>query len=62
MTFDAETLEVRMANRMLRVVKRILGVERLLALLRYAALMTRESHLPAVLLKQPLRLSHKTRR
>lgn len=62
LTFDAENIKVRMANCLLRFAKRTLGPERLMALLRYAALMTRESHLPAVLLKQPLNLSHKEHR
>ena len=58
MTFDAQNIKVRIANHLLRVAKSILGPERLLALLRYAGLMTRESHLVAVLLKRPLRLTH----
>lgn len=62
LTFDAQNIKVRMVNGLLRGAKRVLGIERLIALLRYASLMTRESHLPAVLLKQPLSLTHKERR
>lgn len=62
LTFDAQNIKVRMVNELLRGAKRVLGMERLIALLRYASLMTRESHLAAVLLKQPLSLTHKERR
>lgn len=61
LTFDASNIKVRMVNCFLRVTQKLIGTERLLALLRYASLMTRESHLPAVLLKQPLKLDHKIR-
>lgn len=62
LNFDAQDFKVRLVNRGLRGVMRVIGLERLVALLRYAALLTRESHLPAVLLKQPLSLTHKVRR
>ncbi len=62
LTFDAKDVKVRMVNWLVRGVMKVIGLERLIALLRYAALLTRESHLPAVLLKQPLSLTHKVRR
>lgn len=61
LTFDPAARSVRMANALVRGVQRLIGMERLLGLVRYAALLNRESHLPAVLLKQPLRLGHRLR-
>jgi hypothetical protein len=61
-TFDAKDSKVRLVDHSLRIATRIIGLDRMMALLRYASLLTRESHLPAVLLKQPLRLLHKLRR
>lgn len=62
LTFDAQNVKVRVVNSLLRGATKLIGLERLIALLRYASLMTREAHLPAVLLKQPLDLTHKERR
>jgi hypothetical protein len=62
LTFKHDDRRVRMINTLLRAALRIIGLERLLAILRYSALLTRETHLPAVLLKQPLELGHKLRR
>jgi len=61
-TFDANDSKVRLLNHILRIARYFIGLDRLIALLRYAALLTRESHLPAVLLKQPLKLMHKLSR
>jgi hypothetical protein len=62
LTFNEADRKVVWVNRLLRGVMRVIGLERLLGLLRYAALLTREAHLPAVLLQQPLSLIHKLRR
>lgn len=62
LTFDPRDIRVRIVNSLLRSAMKVIGLERLVALLRYAALLTRETHLPAVLLKQPLSLTHKLRR
>jgi hypothetical protein len=62
LTFAPYDRRVRMMNGLLRATRRVIGLERLLALLRYAALLTREAHLPSVLLKRPLALDHRLRR
>lgn len=62
MTFDQTDSKVLLVNLMLRFAMRIIGLPRLLSLLRYAALLVREAHLPAVLLNKPLDLDHKMRR
>ncbi len=62
LSFNADARSVRLANQLVRAARRVVGIERLGAMLRYAALLTREAHLPSVLLKQPLRLEHRLRR
>lgn len=49
-------------DRVVRLLARILGAGRVSMLLRYAALLSRESHLPSVLLRRPLRMEHRRRR
>lgn len=62
MTFAQNDIKVIIVNILVRTIMKIIGLPRLLSLLRYATLLTRESHLPAVLLKRPLDLAHKMRR
>lgn len=62
MSFRQDNRQLRWVNRLLRLGLRVLGLPRLLLALQYAGLMTRETHLPAVLLDQPLRLDHRLRR
>jgi hypothetical protein len=62
MTFNEADYRVIWVNKFIRLSARIIGLERLISILRYAALMTRETNLPAVLLKRPLSLVHKLRR
>ncbi|MGH2521819.1 MAG: group 1 glycosyl transferase [Anaerolineales bacterium] len=45
-----------------RVISRLLGPARTIMLLRYAALLSRESHFASVVLRRPLRFDHSDRR
>ncbi len=62
LNFDQDQPRVRIVNTAVRWMARIIGVDRLQQLLRYAALLTRESHYASVLLQRPLDLTHKSRR
>lgn len=62
MSFDQNDRKVLVVNSLIRIVRRIIGLSRLLNLLRYASLLTREAHLSAVLLKRPIDLAHRMRR
>jgi hypothetical protein len=62
MTFDQSDSKVLLVNLMIRFIRKMIGLPRLLSILRYASLLVRETHLPAVLLKRPLDLEHKMRR
>ncbi len=53
---------LRWVDRTLRLLFRLIGPERGMQLLRYAAFISRESHLPSVLLQRPLRLRHEEER
>jgi hypothetical protein len=53
---------LRWADRSIRLLFRLIGLERGMQLLRYAAFITRESHLPSVLLRRPLRVRHEEER
>ncbi len=59
---DQTSRQVVMANHAVRLLGRVLGVERVLQLARYGALLTRGPHLASVLLKHPLDLTHRLRR
>ena len=50
-----------LANALVRGLARVLGLGRLQMLVRYAAFLSRESHLPAVLLRKPFRMDHRAR-
>ena len=60
--FDQNDPRVRVVNAIVRITARVIGVERLIQLLRYTSLLTREAHLPAVLMNEPLKLKHISRR
>jgi predicted transcriptional regulator len=60
--FDQSSRTVVMANHLVRLLARVMGVPRLMQLARYGALLARESHLASVLLKRPLDLRHRLRR
>jgi hypothetical protein len=62
MTFDQSARKVLLANFMVRMVIKVIGLPRVISLLRYASLLTREAHLPAVMMKKDLDLKHKLRR
>lgn len=62
MTFDQSDRKVLWVNVFVRIIMKIIGLQRLISLFRYAALLTREAHLSSVLLKKPLDLTHKLRR
>ena len=59
---DQTSRQVVMANHVIRFLGRVLGVQRILQLARYGALLTRGSHLASVLLKRPMDLTHRLRR
>ncbi len=50
-----------LANALIRGLARVMGLGRLQMLLRYAAFLSRESHLPAVLLRRPFQMDHRGR-
>lgn len=60
--FDQDGWQVGLVNRLVRLLARTIGVERVLRLARYGALLTRESHLASVLLSRPLDFVHRLRR
>ena len=60
--FDQNSLQVRAINFLVRLLGRLLGIERLIQLTRYGALLNREAHLASVLLKRPLDFKHRLRR
>jgi len=62
LNFDQADRRVRAVNGLLRVARRLIGVERLRQLLQYAAVLTRESNYASVLLDRPLDLSHRPKR
>lgn len=59
LTFDQNSLHVRILNSLLRMVSLVIGAERLGALARYMAILSRESNLARVLLDKPFDFSHK---
>lgn len=60
--FDPADWRVRIVNLVVRLASRLIGVERFRLLLRYAAVLTRESHYAAVLMRRPLDFTHRARR
>ncbi len=59
---DQKGLRVIAVNIVVRLCVRVLGVAKFTQLLRYTSLLTRESHLSAVLIKEPLDFRHLPRR
>lgn len=62
LNFDQTQLRVQVVNIMVRLCTKILGINKFYMLLRYAALLTSESHYPAVLMKELLRFEHLLKR
>ena len=62
LNFDPSDRRVVLVNRLVRLAARVIGLERLLALLRYASFLTWQSNCAAVLLDRPLELDHRDRR
>ena len=62
LNFDQTSRKVVMANRLVRTLARLVGRERLLQILRYAAFLTRGSNYASVLLGYPFDLQHEDRR
>ncbi len=62
LNFDPSDRRVVWVNRVVRLLGRIIGVERLSALLRYAGFLTWQSNLASVLLDRPLEIDHRDRR
>ncbi|MEP7098982.1 MAG: hypothetical protein ABI781_00640 [Burkholderiales bacterium] len=60
--FDATAKPVVLANKGVRVLARIIGIERVDALLRYAGFLARESNYARVLLRQPFDFVHRDKR
>lgn len=58
LTFDQDSLRVKLVNKLLRIFSLVIGVERLSALARYMAILNRESNLARVLLGKPFDFSH----
>lgn len=56
--FDPADRRIVIVNRLVRLAARLLGTDRALLLLRYAAFLARESNYPSVLLGRPLALDH----
>ena len=62
LTFDPKNFKVRLANLLIRLTYKLIGLDRLIDILRYLSLLMRESHLAAVLLDKPFDLAHRLRR
>ncbi len=62
LNFDQSGLKVRGMNFLIKTAAKIIGVNNFLLVLRYCALMTRESHYAAVLLNRELDMIHRMRR
>lgn len=60
--FDQSDLRVKAVNTIIRVLARLIGINRTFQLLRYASLLTREMHFSAVLMKEPLDFKHTSKR
>jgi hypothetical protein len=60
--FNESDLRVKAVNTIIRILARLIGINRTFQLLRYASLLTREMHFSAVLMKEPLDLRHISRR
>jgi hypothetical protein len=60
--FDAQDRSVVLVNRLIRLISRLIGAERLGALLRYATFLGWQSNAAAVLLDEPFDLEHRDRR
>jgi hypothetical protein len=58
---DQKDRRLRVLNAIIRAVARVIGADRMLVLLRYAAFLTQRSHFAAVMLDQPLDVSHRDR-
>ena len=56
--FDHGDGRIVFVNRMVRLLARLIGADRVLLLLRYAAFLTRESNYPSVLLDRPFLFEH----
>lgn len=56
---DQDDRRLRFVNAVIRAAARVIGIDRTLALLRYAAFLTQRSHFAAVMLDQPLDVSHR---
>jgi len=61
LNFDPKDPRVRILNGLLRAVSRLLGADRVMALLRYATFLGWQSNYAAVLLKCPFDLEHRRR-
>lgn len=61
LNFNRHDWRVSCVNRLVVLMSRLIGTERMQMLLRYIALLTREAHFASVLLKRPLKLDHKIR-
>jgi hypothetical protein len=58
LNFDETSIKVKILNTTMRCLNRIIGVEKMRALLQYCALLTREFHLESILLKKPFDFRH----
>jgi hypothetical protein len=56
--FDDKDPRIVFVNRIVRLAARVIGIDRTLLLLRYAAFLTRESNYPSVLLDRPFSFEH----
>lgn len=56
--FDHGDRRIVFVNRVVRLLARLIGTDRVLLLLRYAAFLTRESNYPSVLLDRPFSFEH----
>ena len=59
LNFDAESREVRLANRLIRWACKIVGVDRVYKLLKYFTFLNREANFARVLFGEPFDLVHK---
>ena len=62
LSFNPSDYRLRSVHTLLRLSVKLFGIGRILALLRYLSLLTREFYLASVLLNQPLDLTHQLRR
>ena len=60
--FDATAKPIALANKMVRLLARVIGVEQVDALLRYASFLSRESNYATVLLRRPFDFVHRNKR